>query len=84
MDGGDLDCHFETDGEFVVEGGHGPVLLEAADSGLDRMPGLVVLPVEGGRAATGPATSLAVADLVGRFGNRAPDAAPPQVGAVSM
>lgn len=42
MDGRDLDCRFETDGEFVVAGGHGPVLLEAADSALDRMPGLVV------------------------------------------
>ncbi|MGP4001136.1 hypothetical protein [Streptomyces sp. 8N706] len=36
------------------------------------MAGLVVLPVEDRRPATGAATALAVADLVGRLGNGAP------------
>ncbi|GHG93403.1 hypothetical protein GCM10017674_23090 [Streptomyces gardneri] len=59
-----------------------PVLLETVDPALNRVAGLVVLSVEGRRAATGAATALAVADLVGRLGDGAADPASAQVSTV--
>ncbi|GAA2768876.1 hypothetical protein GCM10010103_79200 [Streptomyces paradoxus] len=81
MDGG-----LEADGELVEPGGHCPVALESVDAALDRVPGVVVVAVEGRRAPVvvvavegrrAPAVAAAasaVAGLVGRFrdGGRIP------------
>lgn len=82
MDRGDLDSGLEADGQLVETSRHRPMLLEPANSALDRVTRLVILPVEGRRAATIAAAALAVADLVGRLGDRAPAPASAQVGTV--
>lgn len=70
----DLNRRLEPNRKFVEPGRHGPVLLETADPAFDRVPGLVVLAVEDGRTATATAAAPAVADLIDRLRNRAPDA----------
>lgn len=81
MDRRDPDGRLEPDGGLVTASGVRPVPLETADLPLDRVADLVG-PGSRGRAATGPAAALAIADLVGRLGDRAPDFAPAQVGTI--
>lgn len=76
------DGGLETDRKFVEAAGHRPVPFQAVDSALNRVPGLVVLTVEGWRPPAGLPAALAVARLVGGFRNRAPDPALSQVGPV--
>ena len=82
VDRSDVDGGLEADREFVEPGGDGPVPLQTVDSALDRVTGLVVLAVESRRPASRTSSSLAVRDLVGRFRDRATDAASAQVGPV--
>ncbi|GAA2374450.1 hypothetical protein GCM10010404_32480 [Nonomuraea africana] len=71
-----------ADGEFVVAGGGAAVAFESVDAAFDGVTASVVLAAEAGWTSPGSASVLAVADLVGRFGDRREDAAPAQVGAV--
>lgn len=78
----DLNRRLEPNRKSVEPGCHGPVLLETADPAFDRVPGLVVLAVEEGRTATATSAAPAVADLIVRLWNRAPDATSAQAGAI--
>lgn len=71
-----------ADGELVVPGGNRAVAFEAIDPALDRMPLLVVVLVETGRAATVGAELSTVANLVRLLRYGALHATSPQVGAV--
>ena len=75
----DLNRRLEPNRKFIEPGRHGPVLLETVDPAFDRVPGLVVLAVEEGRTVTATSAAPAVADLIDRLGNRAPDATSAQV-----
>ncbi|MFC9944073.1 hypothetical protein [Streptomyces pratensis] len=79
----DLNRRLEPNRNMSNRGATGPVLLETAYPALDRVPGLVVLAVEEGRTATATwSAAPAVADLIDRLRNRAPDATSAQVGAI--
>ncbi|MFD8459419.1 hypothetical protein ACFV27_35950 [Streptomyces antimycoticus] len=78
----DLNRRLEPNRRFVKPGRHGPVLRETADPAFDRVPGLAVLAVEEGRTATATSSAPAVADLIDRRRNRAPDATSAQAGAI--
>src|ERR1700750_2360260 len=65
-----------------MPGAHAAVALAPANAALHGVAALVIVGVEGGRAAAGPAPVLPVADLVGLLRDGAPDPAPPQVSAV--
>ena len=77
-----LNRRLEPNRKSIEPGRHGPVLLETADPAFDRGPGLVVLAVEEGRTATAASAAPAVADLIDRLRNRAPDATSARVGAI--
>ncbi|WP_369228876.1 hypothetical protein AB5J56_00475 [Streptomyces sp. R21] len=78
MDRGDVDGDLVAAGVLFIPGRDSPLLLEAADSALDRMAGPIVLKRRPA-VATGAATALAVADLVDRLGNGVADPAFAQV-----
>ncbi len=77
-----MDDRLEANRELVVARRHRAMLLEATDPALDAVAGLVALGVEGGWTATCAAMTLAVADLIGRFRDCAPDPPFTQVGTV--
>jgi hypothetical protein len=78
----DLNRRLEPNRKSVEPGRRSPVLLETVDPAFDRVPGLAVLAVEEGRTATATSAAPAVADLIDRLRNRAPDATSAQVGAI--
>jgi Glyoxalase-like domain len=80
--GGNLHGGEVADGELVVAGRHGPMLLETADPAFDRVPLLVIAGVEGGWTPTEAASPLAPGDLVTPLRDSTGDAASTQVEAV--
>ncbi|WP_406229558.1 hypothetical protein [Nocardia sp. NBC_01009] len=64
VDDGDVDGGQVADGEFVVSGGHGPVLFELVDALFDGVAVAVDRWVECRWSATGTAAAVAVAGLV--------------------
>ncbi len=83
VDAGDVGGGLVADGELVVLGGQGPVLLELAEAALHRIAVLVRRRVEGGRPAPGAAASAAVGGLVFLDGDGGLDVVGSQPGPVS-
>lgn len=71
-----------TDGEFVIAGRDGAVLIELVDATFDGVTLLVDLGIERVGPTTGSSSPSAVGELVGRDGDGRFDASPPQVTAV--
>jgi len=74
-----VECGLVGDSELVGSHGQPAPLLEPVDAPLDRVALLVCFGVESGWAATGAASSQAVAHLVGRLGNDGADSAPAEM-----
>lgn len=74
-----MECGLVSDGELVCSHGEAAPLLEPVDAAFDRVALLVRFGVEGGRSASGAASSQTVADLVGRLGDDSANAASAEV-----
>src|ERR1700742_4314694 len=77
-DGGQDDPATVGAGVLVVSSGQGPPLLDQAVAAFDDVAALVLVGVQGDRAATSRASALAVAGLGGGCGDHRLDAPPAQ------